>query len=381
MELRQAREAVITAGKKLVATGLIARTWGNVSCRISESQFVITPTGRAYETLAPEDVVIVNISDLSYEGTIKPSSEKGVHAEVYLQKPGINFVIHTHQANASVAAVLGGSIDITAESARSLVGERVELAAYGLPGTGKLRKGVAGALRRSDSKAVLMAHHGALCMGASLDEAFAAAIALEAECAKYLADTEQPGQLIGQLQASSRKGSTFLFQTANGEIAIDLESGKSSVPGIAPPVEAELHRAVYRARPDINVIQPSVLPSILAVSGLGVTVKPLLDDFAQLVGTSLNCADWTEDSASGNLNRVVRALKGRSAVLLRGYGALCCAGTASDAEAVEMVLDKGCKAYLAAKAYGRISPIAPLECALMRYVYLKKYSKMIKVNT
>ena len=47
MELSLAKQTVIDAGKRLVETGLIARTWGNVSCRVSDTQFVITPSGRS----------------------------------------------------------------------------------------------------------------------------------------------------------------------------------------------------------------------------------------------------------------------------------------------------------------------------------------------
>ena len=68
MEIMQAKELVIKAGKELIESGLIARTWGNISCRISETQFVITPSGRAYDTLTPEEIVLVNIEDLEYEG-------------------------------------------------------------------------------------------------------------------------------------------------------------------------------------------------------------------------------------------------------------------------------------------------------------------------
>ena len=76
MDIMQAKLAVIEAGKKLVETGLIARTWGNVSCRISDTQFVITPSGRDYLSLTPDDIVVVNLEDLTYEGDIKPSSER-----------------------------------------------------------------------------------------------------------------------------------------------------------------------------------------------------------------------------------------------------------------------------------------------------------------
>ena len=82
MEILKAKQDVIDAGKKLVEYGLIARTWGNVSCRISETQFVITPSGKPYDGLTPDDIVVVNIDDYSYEGDIKPSSEKGIHAAV-----------------------------------------------------------------------------------------------------------------------------------------------------------------------------------------------------------------------------------------------------------------------------------------------------------
>ena len=49
MDILEAKRIVVEAGKQLVATGLIARTWGNVSSKVSDTQFVITPSGRAYE--------------------------------------------------------------------------------------------------------------------------------------------------------------------------------------------------------------------------------------------------------------------------------------------------------------------------------------------
>ena len=76
MEIMQAKELVVRAGKQLVESGLIARTWGNVSCRVSDTQFVITPSGRAYETLTPEEIVLVNIADLSYDGDVKPHRKR-----------------------------------------------------------------------------------------------------------------------------------------------------------------------------------------------------------------------------------------------------------------------------------------------------------------
>ncbi|MDF2871470.1 MAG: class aldolase/adducin family protein [Anaerocolumna sp.] len=134
MEEKEAKISVVNAGKKLVKVGLIARTWGNVSCRISDTQFVITPSGRDYMSLTPEEIVTVAIEDLSYEGNIRPSSEKGVHAEVYKHKSDVNFVIHTHQENASVISTLGLE-SVKADVQYPLLGKKIICAAYGLPGT------------------------------------------------------------------------------------------------------------------------------------------------------------------------------------------------------------------------------------------------------
>ncbi|MBQ7101708.1 MAG: class II aldolase/adducin family protein, partial [Clostridia bacterium] len=187
MDIMQAKLAVIEAGKMLVANGLIARTWGNVSCRISDTEFVITPSGRSYESLTPDEIVKVKIEDLSYEGEIKPSSEKGVHASAYKLRPECNFVIHTHQLNASVVSVLGKDMPVESAMHASVLGSKVPLASYGMPSTKKLKVGVHTAIANNpDSKAVIMSHHGAVCMGKDSSEAFFVAQTLEDACNVYL---------------------------------------------------------------------------------------------------------------------------------------------------------------------------------------------------
>ena len=102
---KEAREILVKAGLELVRTGLIARTWGNISARISDEEFIITPSGIPYERLTADMMVKVKISDLSYEGDIKPSSEKGIHAKAYLYRKDVSFIIHTHQTYATALSV------------------------------------------------------------------------------------------------------------------------------------------------------------------------------------------------------------------------------------------------------------------------------------
>ena len=103
----QARAAVVEAGKAPSQPSLVERTWGNVSARVSETHFVITPSGMAYETLRPEDLVLVDLRDRSWQGSRKPSSETGIHADAYRLRPEVGFVIHTHQPQASLCSTAG----------------------------------------------------------------------------------------------------------------------------------------------------------------------------------------------------------------------------------------------------------------------------------
>jgi len=215
MTLQKAREIVCEAGLKLVKEGLVARTWGNISCRVDENSFVITPSGRSYDELTPDDIVQVQIHDLKWSGSIKPSSEKGLHAEVYKLNPDSTAVIHTHQQNASVVAAARKEIPLISDEMGQVIGARIPCAGYGLPGTKKLKKASAAALRESGSKASLMANHGAVCWGTDMDDAFLVATTLEKVCAKFV--EQEYKKLSGEKEFSQEKmHNYYLSKIAKG---------------------------------------------------------------------------------------------------------------------------------------------------------------------
>ncbi len=402
MDIMQAKETVIRAGKELIAAGLIARTWGNISCRISETQFVITPSGRAYETLTPEEIVLVNIEDLEYEGEIKPSSEKGIHAACYKLRPEVNFVIHTHQVNASIVSALGMDINNVQGENAQVVGNNLPIASYGLPGTKKLRKGVIDAITRSDAKAAVMAHHGAVCMGVDYDDAFNVAQKVEDICEQYVLDkyTSLTGVVAENLTAindyvidkfvkkpssapefipckSERDGPVFNISVIDGDgtiTRIDIDSG-DVIAGDASNSSIELHRAVYKKRTDVNFISHTIDPYVVACSKMGKTLRPLIDDFAQIVGVTVKSAKYDPNNSLATSKKVVKKLKGRNAVLLENNGALCVAGNEFDAGAIEFITNKGAKIQISAQMFEKVEPINPIETRLMRLVYKLKYSK------
>lgn len=402
MDIMQAKETVIRAGHELIEAGLIARTWGNISCRISDTQFVITPSGRAYDTLTPEEIVLVNIEDLEYEGEIKPSSEKGIHAACYKLRPEVNFVIHTHQVNASIVSALGMDINNVEGENAQVVGTNLPIASYGLPGTKKLRKGVIDAITRSDAKAAVMAHHGAVCMGVDYDDAFNVAQKVEDICEQYVMDkyTSLTGKVADNLTAindyvvekfvkkpstapefpackSERDGTVFNISVIGGDgsvTRIDIESG-DVIAGDANNESIELHRAVYKKRADVNFISHSKDPYTVACSKMGKTMRPLIDDFAQIVGVNVKSAKYDPNNSLQTSKKVVKKLKGRNAVLLENNGALCVAGSEYDAGAIEFITNKGAKIQISAQMFEKVEPINPIETRIMRLVYKLKYSK------
>ena len=147
------------------------------------------------------------------------------------------------------------------------------------------------------------------------------------------------------------------------------------------PTDGELffHAAIFRQYPKINTIITAQQPCTMTVSRTSAKrLYPLLDDFTQIVGVSVRHFD--PSLYKGNMLRaaaaVVRAFKGRNAVMLHAQGALCGAHDFDEACAVALVLEKNCKALIEASFLGGGKTINVFESLLMRFVYQKKYSKI-----
>ena len=348
----EARKLVIEAGLRLLENKLIARTWGNISARISKEEFIITPSGKAYDRLTPDDLVKVRVSDCSYSGNIKPSSEKGVHAAAYALRSHVGFIIHTHQYYASAVAAECRNI------------RKAPCAAYALPGTTKLKRFVADAVKNNPYENMfLMARHGTLILGSDMDEAFARAEELEEKC----------------------KGLV--------EARVNLNAAEAYK-------EFDTSKVNIKALPFIKVVSD---PYIMKCCEKGKTVGSYIDDFAQIVGPDMqvvDCDEWTVERAllgystnqtargligkvpmTGALDRMggqqpaLNSAIGRNAVLVKGVGAVCAGKTKSDAEAIAMIVSKNCAAACYTK-YAK--PLGSIDARLQRYIYLTKYSRQME---
>lgn len=351
-EIKEAKEKVIRAGKELLRTGLIARTWGNISARISDTQFVITPSGRGYDSLTPDDIVAVNIADGSYEGNIRPSSEKGVHAAAYRHRKDADFVIHTHQDYATDLSTLRRTWDVASmdPDAVRILGPEIPTADYGMSGTKEITDNVESAIAEHPAdKSVLMQNHGTLCIGDNVEDAFAVAHTLERVCrAEYF-------RILGELVPDRVREEGYSL---------------SSFSRVYRRGGAE-YRPVFDQHPDIQCIIETDAPYVRQYGRCGKPLIPYVDDLAMIVGMDIPALP--EDASESEISRAVTGTD--SAILVGGRGAVCTAGNEEDAGAVVMILDKGCQMGLLELAGAHPVPVSPENGNYEHRFYVEQYSK------
>ncbi|PJZ69756.1 aldolase [Leptospira perolatii] len=208
------------------------------------------------------------------------------------------------------------------------------------------------------------------------------------ELQKFLPQLVKEGILTKNGCASLRIGNTIWItpkkadlnslgkKTKNSLLALPLAPNQvfpSDIPG-----EAHAHLALYLSRNDVNVILHSTQENVLTCSMAGETVRPLLDDMAQIVGPTAVVVKYGEDPSS--LKRLVKGFKRRNAVLIKDAGALCGHSTLDDVHAVCQVLEKACKAYVEARILGGGKAVPWFEAEAIRFVYQRKYSKQAEKN-
>ena len=326
MDEKLARAQVAETGRLLLKQQLVARTWGNFSRLVDKAHFCITPSGLGYEAMTADDIVLYDLTDDTWSGKRKPSSEKGVHAAAYTLLPDAGFVIHTHQIYASAIGLTGErSLCLSEEERRRLGG--VAWAKYGLPGTKKLKNNVADAMA-DGAHTVMMVNHGVLISGVDRDEAVGRAQLLEEICRRSC-----QGQKIG----------------------------------IAPGNSAALLAKAHALYPTAALCET---PEVLALAAKRVPLHAQLDDMAQMIGRVIPAASCEETA--------LQALETHSAVLLPGVGALVRGDDADDSEALCLLVHKAAVTALHCLACGKRARLGRFDAALMRAVYLTKYSKQKK---
>jgi len=176
------RERAVAAMRRLDTLGLNRGSTGNLSHRLGAGM-LITPTGIGADELQARDMVWLG-DDGTLRGDWQPSSEWHFHRAIYMARPDLNAVVHTHSVNATALACLERGLPAFHYMVAVAGGDGIPCTAYHTFGTEALSRAVAEALR--DHDACLLAHHGLVAGGASLAHAMKIAIEVEALCETYL---------------------------------------------------------------------------------------------------------------------------------------------------------------------------------------------------
>ncbi|MDO8483613.1 MAG: class II aldolase/adducin family protein, partial [Candidatus Limnocylindrales bacterium] len=172
MNLAAAADALISAGRRLGARGLISAGEGNLSVRLDSDRLLVTPTGRRKDELEADDLVVVWIGhpdrDEQSPTGLRPTSDLAIHLAVHHARPDIGAVAHAHLL-ASMALTLAGELpDPTALPETAMLLPRLPFVGIGVPGSSELAGRLVSALTEPPeplATAVLLERHGAIAIG------------------------------------------------------------------------------------------------------------------------------------------------------------------------------------------------------------------------
>ena len=171
--MKKLKKEVIKYSKKLNATNLSALRSGNISVRVKENGvegFYITPSGRRYSSLKPNDIVFVSLKGIYDKKKGKPSSEWRFHQDIYVNKKEAKAIVHAHSTCATAVSTHQKNIPAFHYMVAVAGGEDIKCSKYATFGTKNLSKNIIKALK--NRSACLIANHGQVAFGDKLDKAF-----------------------------------------------------------------------------------------------------------------------------------------------------------------------------------------------------------------
>jgi len=166
------KKQICDIGKRIYDRGMVAANDGNISVKISDNEFLCTPTGVSKGFMTPEYICKVDRDGnvIQANGNFKPSSEIKMHMRVYQQRPDVKSVVHAHPIYATSFAIAGIPLTQPIMPEAVIALGCVPIAEYGTPSTMEIPDAVEKYLQYYD--AVLLANHGALAYSDSLLAAY-----------------------------------------------------------------------------------------------------------------------------------------------------------------------------------------------------------------
>ncbi|MFZ3088758.1 MAG: class II aldolase/adducin family protein [Methylotenera sp.] len=185
--MQQLREQLLNISQRLCDLGLNRGASGNVSVRVNngdgQAGFLITPSGMTVDKMTSADMVWMDFAGNAV-GNRQPSSEWRFHLDILQQKPEVNAVIHTHSMFATALSTLRRDIPAFHYMIALAGGDSIRCAPYALFGSQQLSDYALLALQ--NRKACLLANHGMIAVGDSLEKSLRITQEVETLSEQYL---------------------------------------------------------------------------------------------------------------------------------------------------------------------------------------------------
>jgi len=186
------KKELIKYALKLNSTNLSPLRSGNVSARVTKDNvegFYLTPSGKRYEDLVPEDIVFLSIKEeydnlKLFNSSLNPSSEWRFHQDIYRKKKEAKAIVHAHSPHATAVSSHGKSVPAFHYMVALAGGDDIKCSEYATFGTDELSINILRALEKR--KACLMSNHGQVAFGTNLKQAFELAEEVENICHQYI---------------------------------------------------------------------------------------------------------------------------------------------------------------------------------------------------
>lgn len=175
---------ILDACQEIMDLKLISGTWGNVSAKLENGNILITPSGIPYDKIKEEDLVLCDKTGGVIEGKLLPSSELKMHVELYKNRKDIKAIVHTHSLYASISSSIFSEIPILSEDVAMVIGGKIKVTQYKLPGTQELAVEVSS--KMGDVNAVVIANHGQAAVGPTMEDALLSAQMCEKASQMYV---------------------------------------------------------------------------------------------------------------------------------------------------------------------------------------------------
>jgi L-fuculose-phosphate aldolase len=204
------RLALIDAARRMESLGLNRGTSGNLSLR-TPAGILITPSAIPYDTLTPEMIPLMAM-DGGHSGALRPSSEWRFHLDIFRTRPEVGAIVHNHAPHATALGMARREIPACHYMIARFGGAPIRVADYALFGTAELSAAVLAALE--GRTACLMANHGCIATGPTIEAALAAAVELETLAQQYLLSMAAGGPVL--LSDAEIAAAITQFATAYG---------------------------------------------------------------------------------------------------------------------------------------------------------------------